>query len=615
MRLARCHWLPCVALSLAATVALAPSASAATRDTAVKTYVVDGVRDSLDRSAVVATGAAIVEVDHASVIVTAAKSDLRKLRNLRYRVTRYVEPKASKSAAKGGLRARAAAFPAADSNFHDYTEVTNETASIAAAYPSLVTRQSIGTTYQGRAIWALKISDNVATDENEPEVLFTSNQHAREHLTVEMAMYLLNELTSKYATDARIKNVVDTREIWIIPTINPDGAEFDVSTGSYAMWRKNRQPNAGSSAIGTDLNRNWGFQWGCCGGSSGTFSSETYRGTAPFSAPETAVVRNFVQSRRIGGVQQIKTGIDFHTYSELILWPYGYTTADTTPTMSADVRNTFAALGQNMAATNGYTPEQASDLYIADGAIDDWLWGAEGIFGYTFELYPTSSNPGFYPPDEVIGAQTTRNREAVLRLLEISDCAYRAIGKETQYCGIPSTTIFSDDFETAAGGWQLVGGGTATLGLWERGDPATTTSSGTKQLGTTVSGVNDLVTGRLAGANAGAYDVDGGLTAIQSAPITLSGGTSYTLTFSYYLAHGTNSTTADYLRVKIAGSTTAQVFEELGGTENDNGVWATTTVAIPSTFNGQAVRIVVEAADASTASLVEAGVDNVVVKR
>ncbi len=588
----------------------ASSASAATRG-AVKTYDVDGVRTSLDRSAVTAAGAAIVEVDHASVLVTASASDVRKLRALGlYRVTRHVEPKA----AKGGLRARAAAFPAADSNYHTYDEVTAETASIVAAYPSLVSRQSIGTTYQGRTIWALKVSDNVATDESEPEVLFTANQHAREHLTVEMAMYLLNELTSKYATDSRIKNVVDTREIWIIPTVNPDGAEFDVSTGSYAMWRKNRQPNSGSTAIGTDLNRNWSFQWGCCGGSSGTFSSETYRGASAFSAPETQRVRDFVLSRRIGGVQQIKTGIDFHTYSELVLWPYGYTTADTTPTMTADVRNTFATLGQNLAGTNGYTPEQASDLYIADGAIDDWLWGAEGIFGYTFEMYPTTSNPGFYPPDEAIPAQTTRNREAVLRLLEISDCPYKAIAKETQYCGIPSTTIFTDDFETNKG-WTVSAADTATSGRWERGDPAATSDAGAKQLGTTVSGVNDLVTGRLAGASAGVYDVDGGLTTITSPQIALTGGTSYTLSFNYYLAHGANSSTADYLRVKVVGTTTSTVFQELGGAENDNGVWATQTLTIPPAFNGQTVRIVIEAADASTASLVEAGVDDVLVKR
>src|SRR4029077_10840909 len=127
----------------------------------------EGVRTSLDRSAVVATGAAIVEVDHASVVVTASASDLRKLRKLRYHATRHVEPKAPKSAS--GLKARAAAFPAADSGYHTHDEVTAETAEIGAAYPGLVTRQSIGTTYQGRAIWALKVSDNVSSDEAEPE--------------------------------------------------------------------------------------------------------------------------------------------------------------------------------------------------------------------------------------------------------------------------------------------------------------------------------------------------------------------------------------------------------------------------------------------------------------
>jgi hypothetical protein len=619
MRIAVSRCLPGALLALLGAGALTTPVVAAKPRSAVKAYVVDGVRTSLDRSRIAATGAAIVEADHGSLVVTASASDVRKLRALgRYRVTRQVQPKAP-TRREGGQTARAADFPTADSRYHSYAEMTNETAAIAAAYPSIVSRSSIGRTYQNREIWALKVSDNVTTDEAEPEVLFTHNQHAREHLTVEMAMYLLNELTTKYATDARIRSVVDSREIWIIPSVNPDGAEYDVSTGSYAMWRKNRQPTAGSSSIGTDLNRNWSFQWGCCGGSSATPSSETFRGPGAFSAPETQRVRDFVASRRVGGVQQIKTGIDFHTYSELILWPYGYTTADTTPTMTADVRNTFASIGQNMATTNGYTPEQASDLYIADGTIDDWLWGAEGIFGYTFEMYPTTSSPGFYPPDESIDQQTSRNREAVLRLLETSDCVYRAIGKESQYCGIVSAPpIFSDNFETSTG-WTTSTADTATLGRWERGDPAATTSNGAKQLGTTVSGVNDLVTGRLAGTAAGDYDVDGGQTAIASPAIVLgTGATSYTLTFAYYLAHGSNSSSADYLRVKIrneANTSSSTVFQELGAADNDNGAWATTTVTIPSTFNGQSVRIVVEAADASTASLVEAGIDDVVVKR
>ena len=511
-------------------------------------------------------------------------------------------------------RALGRAFPSADAGYHDYAEMAAETQAVATnpAFNGLVSRFSVGKSYENRDLWATKVSDNVAADENEPEVLFTCGQHAREHLTIEMCLYVLNELLSKYTSDARVRGLVDSREIWIIFNVNPDGAEYDVATGSYRSWRKNRQPNAGSSAVGTDLNRNFAYNWGCCGGSSGTFSSETYRGASAFSAPETQRIRDFVNSRVVGGVQQIKTGIDFHTYSELVLWPFGYTTANTAPGLTQDDRDAFAVLGGQMAATNGYTPEQSSDLYITDGSIDDWLWGVHKIFGYTFEMYPRSSNPGFYPPDEVIGRETVRNREAALQLLEASDCPYEAIGKQVQYCGAaPPTTVFSDDFE-ADRGWTVNASGTdtATLGRFERGDPAQTTSSGVKQLGTTVSGVNDLVTGRLAGAAAGDHDVDGGVTSMRSPAIALPAGRTSRLSFSYSLAHGTNSSSSDFLRVRIVGATSSTVFQELGAANNDNGAWASTTVDV-SAFAGQSVRIVVEAADASTASLVEAAVDDV----
>ena len=412
---------------------VATPAGAATPEPVVGTYEVDGVRTTLDRSAVAATGAAIVEVDHGSVVVTASPSDLRRLGRLGYRVTARTAPPPPQDEPQPG---RAAQFPPADSGYHTYQEWVDETTALLAAHPSLITRIQIGTSYEGRPIWALKVSDNATTDEAEPEVLLTHGQHGREHLSVEMAVYLLHELTDGYAADARIRNVVDNREIWIVPSINPDGAEFDVATGGYVFWRKNRQPPpAPAIAIGTDPNRNWSFQWGCCpGGSSGDPASETYRGPFPFSAPETQAVRSFVQSRRIGGVQQITAGIDFHTYSELVLWPYGYTFADTAPGLDADQHATFVAIGQSMASTNGYTAQQASDLYITDGSIDDWLWGVEGVFAFTFEMYPKTASPGFYPPDEVIAAQTSRNREAVLRLLEIADCPYRAIGKQAQYC-------------------------------------------------------------------------------------------------------------------------------------------------------------------------------------
>jgi carboxypeptidase T len=576
-------------------VAAAPAAAASQK---VRSYRVSEVRDLLDRTKVTVAGAAIVEVDHAEVVATANRRAVRRLRRAGFTVERM-------ATVRRRLRARAADFPTADSAYHNYAEMSAELAAVANANPTRVQRFSLGTSYQGRDIWAVKVSDNVTVDENEPEVLFTANQHAREHLTVEMALYILNQLMS---SDSRITNIVNSREIWIVPMVNPDGVEYDVATGAYRMWRKNRQPNSGSSAVGTDLNRNWAFQWGCCGGSSGSFSSETYRGAAPFSAPETQRVRDFVNSRVIGGAQQIKAAIDWHTYSELILWPYGYTTANTTSTLSQAERDAHAALGQQMAATNNYVPEQSSDLYIADGTINDWLWGQHRIYNYTFEMFPRTSSPGFYPPDEQIGPQTSRNREAFLMLLEYADCVPRIIGGT---CGGPApATVWFDNFETATG-WTTSTADTATAGRWERGDPQATTSSGTKQLGTAVSGSNDLVTGRLAGASAGEHDVDGGVTTITSPVIALTGRSAYTLQFSQYLAHGSNSSSADYLRVGVqAGTTTTWVWTRIGAATNLNGAWGSASASL-TPWAGQSVRLVVQAADASTASLVEAGVDDV----
>lgn len=410
--------------------------AAAARTPRVDVYRVDA-RTVAERSAVARTGAAIDKVDEAAVVVTATRRELRRITRLGFRATRVRLPRRLSPRPEGRPpRARAADFPAADSAYHNYAEMSNVIRLAAVARPAIARRFSLGRSYQGRELWAVKISDNVGVDESEPEVLFTCGQHGREHLTIETCLYLLNELTRKYAAgDGRIRSILNSREIFIVSNVNPDGSEYDIATGRYRFWRKNRQPNRGSSYVGTDLNRNWDYLWGCCGGASGDPSSGTFRGPFPFSAPETDAIRDFVDSRVVGGVQQIKAGIDFHSYSELVLWPYGYTYPDTAPGMSQDDQATFARLGNMMASVTGYKPQQLSDLYIMDGSIDDWLWGVHRIFGYTIELYPKTSNPGFYPPDEVITRETSRNREAVLRLLEYADCPYRVIGRAAQYCG------------------------------------------------------------------------------------------------------------------------------------------------------------------------------------
>jgi len=427
MRDRRTAVIICAALAVGALLApsgigsASPAPKAKARPSAE--YQVQGVRLKAQRNAIARTGAAVNFFEHGALYVTATAAEASKIEGLGFKVNKiqtHTPPK------EVGTRD----FPSEDSNYHNFTELTQEVDDIVAKYPDIAHKEVIGKSYEGRDIMAVKISDNAAQDEAEPEVLFTHNQHAREHITVEMAVYLLHLFTDNYAGDAAIKKLVDEREIWILPSLNPDGAEYDVSSGDYQWWRKNRQPNEGSSEVGTDLNRNWDYKWGCCGGSSGDPSSETYRGASAGSSPEVKVVSDFVKSRVKDGKQQITAGIDFHSFSELVLWPYGYTDADTDDGMTEDDAKTFQTLGRSMADLNGYTPEQASDLYITDGSIDDYLWGTQKIYSYTFEMYPRSGgSDGFYPPDEVIPEQTARNKDAVLKLLEYADCPPRVIGK------------------------------------------------------------------------------------------------------------------------------------------------------------------------------------------
>lgn len=382
----------------------------------LKFYKVSNVKTKEQRTAISSTGASIEEVGTDFVKVIATPQEVKSIKQKGFSLTEE---------ANFGTED----FPSYDSAYHNYSEMVARINAVTTNYPSIVKKFSIGRSYEGRELWAVKISDNVATDEAEPEVLYTSLHHAREHLTVEMALYTLDLFTQGYGSDSQITNLVNGREIYIVFNLNPDGGEYDISTGSYKLWRKNRQPNSGSTYVGTDLNRNYGYKWGCCGGSSGSKSSDTYRGASAFSAPETAAMRDFINSRVVGGNQQIKALITFHTYSELILYPYGYTYTDVPSDMTTDDWNVFRTMANTMAQTNGYSPQQSSDLYITDGDMTDWAYGVHKIFAFTFEMYPRNSNPGFYPPDEVISRETSRNKSAVLYLADKASCPYSVIGK------------------------------------------------------------------------------------------------------------------------------------------------------------------------------------------
>jgi hypothetical protein len=501
--------------------------------------------------------------------------------------------------------AAASEFPAGRTGYHSYTELTADVAAVAAAHPSIVSRFSIGKSYQGRDIWAVKVSDNVSVDEPEPEVLFDGGHHADEHMGVEMTLRIFHWLVDGYGSDARITSAVDNHEIWIVFNMNPDGTEFDISGGKFHWWRKNRQPTPGTSSIGTDLNRNYGYHWGGGGRTSTNPAAITYRGPAPFSTPEDRAMRDFLASRVVNGRQQIRTGITFHESGRLVMWPYGYTMTNIPGDMTAQDHAALSLIGRTMARSNGYKPEQASDLYISSGTTRDYLYGMYRVFSYTFELSITD-----YPDDSMIAPETGRNREAALYIIERSWCPLSVLGPAVRAarCG-----AFDDDLEVYRG-WALNPDGTDTApanGRFVRSDPAATTSAGAKQLGTTPSGSKGYVTGAPAGASPNANDLDG-RTTVRSPSFALPPGTGQNLTFAYVFAHSAGSSSADSLRaiVELGDGTQVPVWTKLGAPTDVDGLWRTAVVPMDA-FAGQTVRLRFEAVDGGPDNLLEVQLDDV----
>jgi carboxypeptidase T len=481
---------------------------------------------------------------------------------------------------------------------------------VVDAYPGIAHKLSIGQSFEGREIWALKLSDNASVDEDEPEVVVMGQIHAREWISQSLALYLIETLTSGYGVDERVTAIVDEREVYVIPTLNPDGAAYDLASDGPRSWRKSRQPVKGSSEIGIDLNRNFGFSWRCCGGGSDDPAHPNYRGWAPWVAPEVAAYRDFIDSRVIGGRQQLSLSLTFHSAGEMVLWPYAYTRAALPRTMSADDYTAMAALGRHMASLNGYRPMQGSRLYVADGDHDDWLYYEHRVMSLTFELAAFKSR--YYPTLAEAQAETQRNREAVLWFLEQADCPYRPAGLATTHCG-----PLSDDFEIDRG-WTVdpFATDTATGGRFERAVPQKTrTAAGIKQRAVPSSGQSALVTGAASGANANANDLDGGVSSAASAPISLGPGSGWRLSFNYTFAHNARARKVDFFRVSVVdGTARTVVFSQLGRKANRNAVWTPVSANLDA-FAGRTVRILVEAADHGIDSLIEAAVDDVRVYR
>lgn len=515
-------------------------------------------------------------------------------------------------------------FPVGYQGYHTNAEVDSFLGATVANYgqgsSAIVDRFTIGHSLEGRRISVIKISDNVGADEGEPEVLSHCGMHSREIITVEMCLYMIRLLTENYgegtALGQRVTDIVNSREIWIAPNWNPDGSAFNIWDGSFHNWRKNRQDNPGTDKMGIDLNRNWGYMWNCCGGSSAKPGSQLYQGRHPWEAPENVVMRDFILSRRVDGQQQIKIAFNWHSYGEAVMWPYGFTKEDVPPQMTVDDHDVLVTIGRGMAERNGYHAKQGSQLYIYDGDFPSWAYGDQRIFVYTFEMYPPygcNGCGGFRPPDNVIQRETTRNREAVLYFLEQAECPYRAAGLGATHCG-----PLNDDFETGRG-WRVDPSGTDTAtgagsGAWQRAKPARTADGqGVKQRGGVTSGQAAFVTGPSAGGSASANDVDGRTTILS--PVVDLGSGHWTLRFRFTFAHDAAAGSDDLLRISVVdGGASTKVWEVVGQAANRNGAWTSKTVTLDS-WSGQNVRLLVEARDGGSDNLVEAALDDMRVYR
>jgi carboxypeptidase T len=369
-----------------------------------------------DRSAIANLGVSIEAVRSDSVWAFATPNALHRLQNSKFKILGEFDA----TVGRGG-HDQLFDFPPADSRFHNYEEAYAVLKSLASKHADWVRLQSLGKSLENRDLWALHINSTpealVSGTSHKPGVVFMGAHHAREHLSVEVPLMLATHLLTN-REDPQMMAWLEGRDIWIIPMVNPDGAEWDIKDGKYKSWRKNRRNN-GNGTYGVDLNRNYGFMWGT-GGSDTDASSEVYMGKAPFSEPESQRIRDFVDTHL-----NIKVLLSFHTFSELILYPWGHK-YDSVETLRD--RSVFEILAQTMAQWNGYKPQQSSDLYIASGDTTDWAYGTHGIFAFTFELSPKSMwNGGFYPGEGLINKVFQDNLKPCLYLLDVADDPYKVI--------------------------------------------------------------------------------------------------------------------------------------------------------------------------------------------
>ena len=276
--------------------------------------------------------------------------------------------------------------------YYTFAEIEEHLDELYADYPELITEKvSLGQTLEGRDIWMVKVSDNPELDEDEPEMLYTGLHHAREPMSYMNLFYFMNWLTENYGIDPEATALVNSRELYFIPAVNPDGLVYNqqIASNGGGMQRKNRRETCLSTPDGIDLNRNYSYMWGYDNsGSSPDGCSETYRGASPFSEPETESVKNFVEAH------DFKIALNYHSYGNLFIHPYGY---DPNLSLPEEDHEIFIEYGEAMTQYNNYLLGTGIETvgYTVNGEACDWMYGEHGIYAYTPEVGADSD--GFWP--------------------------------------------------------------------------------------------------------------------------------------------------------------------------------------------------------------------------
>ena len=319
--------------------------------------------------------------------------------------------------------------------YRTYDEVMDKLQELADS-SSIATLIDLGDSFDSRSIMGIKLSTG---GENKPAVFFNGCQHAREWVTVMATTYIADKLVSDYLSDSFTQALLNTIDVYIVPIVNPDGYVYTHTTDRY--WRKNRQPNS-DSTIGTDLNRNWDADWNGGQSTSTSPSSDIYVGATPFSAPETSVVKNYMES-----IPNLRGHLDIHSYSALVLGPWGYTNTQTLD--HVEVVSLGNAMNDAITNTNNYpftfgTGDANGALYLSSGTMPDWTYDVLGVFGYTYELRPASaSEGGFELPEAQILDACTENYNGVREMM-IWAANIQAGCTDVNACNYDSTATIDD---------------------------------------------------------------------------------------------------------------------------------------------------------------------------